>query len=150
MNIFLGGPKNRKSTFWMSAFGLTIFGRLFVKEIKCKVSFACIKSLTNCENSSSNPFQRACSGCLKAACVSKSCSESLGVILKIVSLEKNRPMSLWERRNRKQYELVLEVIGSKQNYTDKKKIKFSSYIRKFRVEQLQSHLWLTASSYMGK
>ncbi len=29
----------------------------------------------------------------------------------------------------------------------KKKIKFSSYIRKFRMEQLQSHIWLTASSY---
>jgi hypothetical protein len=25
-------------------------------------------------------------------------------------------------------------------YTDKKEIKFSSYIRKFRVEQLQSHI----------
>ncbi len=35
-------------------------------------------------------------------------------------------------------------------HTDKKKIKFSSYIRKFRVEQLQSHICLTASSYMGK
>ncbi len=32
----------------------------------------------------------------------------------------------------------------------KKKIKFSSYLRKFRVEQLQSHIWLTATSYMGK
>jgi hypothetical protein len=32
----------------------------------------------------------------------------------------------------------------------KKIIKFSSYIRKFRVEQLQSHIWLTASSYIGK
>ncbi len=32
----------------------------------------------------------------------------------------------------------------------KKKIKFSSYIRKFRMEQLQSHIWLTASSYMVK
>ncbi len=32
----------------------------------------------------------------------------------------------------------------------KKKIKLSSYIGKFRVEQLQSHIWLTASSYMGK
>ncbi len=32
----------------------------------------------------------------------------------------------------------------------KKKIKFSSYIRKFRMEQLQSHVWLTASSYVGK
>ncbi len=33
----------------------------------------------------------------------------------------------------------------------KKKIKFSSYISNFRMEQLQSHIWLTASSsYMGK
>jgi hypothetical protein len=32
----------------------------------------------------------------------------------------------------------------------KKKIKLSSYIRKFRMEQLQSHIWLMASSYMGK
>ncbi len=32
----------------------------------------------------------------------------------------------------------------------KKKIKFSSYIRKFRMEQLQSHRWLTVSSYMEK
>ncbi len=34
--------------------------------------------------------------------------------------------------------------------TDKKENKFSSYIRKFRMEQLQSHIWLTAYSYMGK
>jgi hypothetical protein len=32
----------------------------------------------------------------------------------------------------------------------KKRIKFYSYLRKFRVEQLQSHIWLTASSYMRK
>ncbi len=32
----------------------------------------------------------------------------------------------------------------------KKKIKLSSYIKKFRMGQLQSHIWLTASSYMGK
>ena len=30
------------------------------------------------------------------------------------------------------------------------KIKFSPYTRKFKMEQLQSHIWLTASSYMGK
>jgi len=30
------------------------------------------------------------------------------------------------------------------------KIKFSSYIRKFRMELLRSHIWLTASSYMVK
>ncbi len=40
--------------------------------------------------------------------------------------------------------------GSFNSYTDKKKIKFSSYIRKSRVKQLQSHILLTASSYMGK
>ncbi len=32
----------------------------------------------------------------------------------------------------------------------KKKIKFSSFIWKFRVEQLQSHVWGRASSYMRK
>jgi hypothetical protein len=32
----------------------------------------------------------------------------------------------------------------------KKKIKFSSYIRKLTMEQLQNHMWLTASSYIGK
>ncbi len=32
----------------------------------------------------------------------------------------------------------------------KKKIKFSSYIREFRMEQLLSHIWLMAFSYMGK
>ncbi len=32
----------------------------------------------------------------------------------------------------------------------KKKIKFSPFIRKFKLEQLQSHIWLTASSYIGK
>jgi hypothetical protein len=32
----------------------------------------------------------------------------------------------------------------------KNKIKFSLYIRKCRTEQLKSHIWLTASSYMGK
>ncbi len=32
----------------------------------------------------------------------------------------------------------------------KKKIKVSSYMRKFRMEQLQSHIRLTASSYTGK
>ncbi len=32
----------------------------------------------------------------------------------------------------------------------KKKNKFSSYLGKFRVEQLQSHIWLTASSSLTK
>ncbi len=32
----------------------------------------------------------------------------------------------------------------------KKKILFSSYVWKFRMEQLQSHIWLTATSYMVK
>jgi len=32
----------------------------------------------------------------------------------------------------------------------KKKTKFSSYLRKSRRERLQSHIWLTVSSYMTK
>ncbi len=46
---------------------------------------------------------------------------------------------------------ILKWQTQKNSHTFfKKKIKFSSYIRKFRVEQLQSHIWLAASSYMGK
>jgi hypothetical protein len=53
------------------------------------------------------------------------------------------------------YKHIQIVLGSSQTSckvpsTDKKKIKFSSYKRIFRVEQLQSHIWLTASSYMVK
>ncbi len=44
--------------------------------------------------------------------------------------------------------LLSYPLGSK--YTDKKESKISSYIRKFRMEQLQSHIWLTTFSYMGK
>ncbi len=43
---------------------------------------------------------------------------------------------------------MLNAIHSLQ--PDKKKIKFSSYIVKFRMDQLQSRIWITASSYMGK
>ncbi len=47
-------------------------------------------------------------------------------------------------------ERYLAVCYPNHHTLIKKKIKFSSYIRKFRMEQLQSHIWLTASSYMGK
>jgi hypothetical protein len=40
----------------------SIFGCLFVKNIRNKVLFASMKSLINCENSSSNPLQEACCG----------------------------------------------------------------------------------------
>ncbi len=46
--------------------------------------------------------------------------------------------------------IVLNVNKGHPAALIKKKIKFSLYIRKFRVKQLQSHIWLTASSYMGK
>ncbi len=46
--------------------------------------------------------------------------------------------------------LKYRTLLYKQCTLIKKKIKFSSYIRIFRVEQLQSHIWLTASSYIGK
>ncbi len=53
--------------------------------------------------------------------------------------------------------MLLFCKSSSQNYHNfwgatliKKKIKFSSYIRKFRRDWLQSCIWLTASSYMVK
>ena len=42
------------------------------------------------------------------------------------------------------------VEGQGEYTMIKNKIKFSAYIRKFRMEQLQSNLRLTASSYMVK
>ncbi len=47
-----------------------------MKESKIKFLLASMKSLTNCEIPSSNPFSGACFGFLIAACVSKSCSET--------------------------------------------------------------------------
>ncbi len=49
----------------------------------------------------------------------------------------------WDLENIERFATILLVIT-----LIKKKIKFSSYIRKFRTEQLQSHRLLTASSYM--
>ncbi len=44
------------------------------RKSKSEFQLAPMKSFTNCEIHSSNPLQRACSGFLIAACVSKSCS----------------------------------------------------------------------------
>jgi hypothetical protein len=41
-------------------------------------------------------------------------------------------------------------IAGKEVTLIKNKIKFSSYIRTFRWDRLQSHIWLTASSYLVK
>ncbi len=43
-----------------------------------------------------------------------------------------------------------QLSSSCQNTMIKNKIKFSSYIRRFRMERLQSHIWLTASSFLVK
>jgi hypothetical protein len=52
---------------------LTVF---LWRKSKTKFLLPLMKSLTNCENPSRNPLQRACSDFLIAACVSKSCSRS--------------------------------------------------------------------------
>jgi hypothetical protein len=46
--------------------------------------------------------------------------------------------------------ISFEILPKKVPALLKKKIKFSSYIRKFRMEQLQSHILLTVSLYMVK
>ncbi len=51
----------------------TILAVVLWRNSKMKFLLTSIKSLTNCENSSSNPLKRACSGFLMAACDSKSC-----------------------------------------------------------------------------
>jgi hypothetical protein len=51
-------------------------------------------------------------------------------------------LKLRRRKAADRYPIISLFCMSHQAYTlIKKKIKFSSYIRKFRVEQLQSHIW---------
>ncbi len=52
--------------------------------------------------------------------------------------------SLWNNYNK--------TVARITYFTDKKKRKLSSYVRKFRRDRLQSHIheWLTASSYIVK
>ncbi len=60
----------------------------------------------------------------------------------VVSQAVNTPKYIvWEHNGQEQHN---------NNTMIKKNIKFSSYVRKFKMEQLQSHIWLTASSYLGK
>ncbi len=53
-------------------------------------------------------------------------------------------------RRRCSSEALRPQTVSGRHYTDKKENQISSYLRKFRMEQLQSRIWLRASSYMGK
>ncbi len=46
--------------------------------------------------------------------------------------------------------VVNSAVHSAQCCTNRKKIKFYSYARKFRMDRSHSHTWLTASSYMVK
>jgi hypothetical protein len=71
---FFEGPKNLNST-WHSAYDFHNFQLSFCEgNSKIKFLLASVKSLINSEIPSGNPLQRACSGFLIAACVSKSCS----------------------------------------------------------------------------
>ncbi len=73
--FFFEDPENQNSTFWMSTDGFHTLCLSFVKKIQNKV-YECFYEITICENTSSNPLQKACSGFPIAACDSKSCSES--------------------------------------------------------------------------
>ncbi len=45
----------------------------------------------------------------------------------------------------REFHVMISVL-----YTDKKENKISLIYKKFRIEQLQRHIWLTASSYIRK
>jgi hypothetical protein len=66
------------------------------KKIQNKVSACFYESLTNCENSSGNPLQEACSGFPKAACDPENCSESLPPMYTV----ENYPLKEKDNRNR--------------------------------------------------
>ncbi len=46
--------------------------------------------------------------------------------------------------------LLKRTGGWRARYADKKEKKISSFIRKFRRDRLQRHIWLKATSYMVK
>jgi hypothetical protein len=69
---------------------------IYRRKFKNKVSACFYESLKNCENSSGNPLQEACSGFPKAACNSENCTESLPQMYTV----ENYPMKEKERRNR--------------------------------------------------
>ncbi len=46
--------------------------------------------------------------------------------------------------------VIMSICTINHVYTDKKENKFSSYIRKFRRDRVQRHIWRTASPYMTK
>ncbi len=65
------------------------------------------------------------------------------------SLSSSRDTHIWE--DLEAFKLYCFMLVDPSALTlIKKKLKFSSYVRKFRIKQLQSHKWLTVSSYMGK
>ncbi len=77
MYFFLQGPTNQNSFFeWAPRWSSQFLAVFLWRKSKMKFLYASMKSLTNCENPSSNLLQRACSGFPEAACDSKNCSES--------------------------------------------------------------------------
>ncbi len=71
-----------------------------------------------------------------------------------VQTELRRAMTTKEEEMRNALEverdLRQELLRQVSSSTDKKEIKFSSYIWRSRMEQLQSHIWRRASYYMIK
>ncbi len=102
-NLFLKGPKNQSSTFWLSAEGFHNFWPSCYEESLMHTSMIW---RTNCENPSSNPLQGACFGFPEAACDSISCSESRLWFWKLfrkpamMYIGEIQPMRVRERRNR--------------------------------------------------
>jgi hypothetical protein len=76
MNNFFEGLKNQISTFCICAESLKVFCCLGTEKLKDKELATSMKTLTNCENTSSNPLQIACCGIQEAACDSVNCSVS--------------------------------------------------------------------------
>ncbi len=86
-----------------------------------KFLVASMKKRTSCENSSGNPLQRACSGFLIAAGVSKPCSENSLISWKLFRKPamnvhwKKRQMRAKESRNRNLIRLSEQFLEAGKN-----------------------------------
>jgi hypothetical protein len=80
MKNFVQGLKNLKIISVLSVYAPIVFkffiAALIWRNKKIKFWLASMKTLTNCENPSSNPLQIACCGIPEADCDSVNCSVS--------------------------------------------------------------------------
>ncbi len=157
----------------MSTYGFHKFWRnKFRRTSKIKFLLASMKPLTNCENPFRNYLQEACIGFQRAAWDSKvgpkaaydpeNCSESHPWMKIYWWTRKKNETELWSYHipllfllpenltHSKHFPERARSISMSYLYTDKKENKIFLIYKEIPRDRVQSHIWLTTSSYVVK